>query len=341
MAIIIDNQTQQRCIMQAHHNFGRLHSSVNTFISDACISKVHAFIEWNKQHWLLRDVSTNGTWLNGKKLTGDQIAELNVGDVITFASQTGYSFEVYDTSPPCDCLIPIDHNSDAIQLEYFHLLPSKKSKKIILSFNNKTYSWWQELFDDNLKESLPLIELSDQEYLSIDGLTWQLQINRTVADTQQLRPNLTSLNELTFLFQTTLDEEITHIFMHSGEEKVDLLERSHHYLTLVLARQRAEDIRAGIDESEQGWIYSEILAKDLGLEPSHLNIQIYRIRKQFIDALNNACESSNIIERHGGKLRFASKHFCLIKGGKVEYDSRPNSHQIVEKSVNQALEHVG
>ena len=322
MAVLINKQTQQRCLLQSHHSFGRLKNSVNTFVADAYISKIHAFIEWNGQHWLLRDVSSNGTWLNGNKLGREKVVQLNVGDVLTFASKSGNAFEVHDTKAPCDCLIPIEHNSDAIELEYFHLLPSKKSHKILLRYNNQTYSWWQEIVDDNLNESIVPVELQNKDVLTIDGLKWQLQINSTLADTQILRPSVTSLNELTFLFQTSLDEESTHVFMQSGEQKLDLLVRNHHYLTLCLARQRAKDVNAGLANSEQGWVYSELLAKGLGVDANHLNILIYRIRKQFVEALNNTCETSNIIERNVGKIRLASTCFCIIKGDEVEYDTR-------------------
>ncbi len=339
MAILVNTQTQQHCLLQSHHSFGRFKSSVNTFVSEPVISKVHAFIEWHGEYWLLRDVSSNGTWLNDKKLAGDKVAQLNVGDTIAFASKSGYSFEVQDLKPPCDCLIPVEHNSEAIELEYFHLLPSKKSHNRVLSYNNKTTSWWQEILDDNFGESTVSSELNDQECLDIDGLIWQLKINRTLDDTQLLRPSVTSLDQLTFLFQTSLDEESTHVVMQSGEQHIDLLTRSHHYLTLCLARQRAKDMQAGLDDSEQGWVYAELLAKDLGFDASHLNIQIYRMRKQFVDALNNTCESSNIIERNAGKLRLASKFFRITKGDTLECDTRQFSHQEFDVNVNQYANH--
>jgi hypothetical protein len=334
MAVLMNKKTQQNCLLQSHHSFGRLKTSVNTFISDVYISKIHAFIEWNDEHWLLRDVSSNGTWVNGNKLTGDKALQLHAGDVIAFASKSGYTFEVLDVNPPCDCLVPVEHNSAAIELDYFHLIPSKKSHNMVLSYNNKTYSWWQEVLDDNLSKSVSANELNDQECLDIDGLTWQLQINRTIADTQLLRPNVASLDELTFLFQTSQDEESTHVFMQNGEESIDLLVRSHHYLTLCLARQRAKDMQENLDESEQGWVYAELLAKDLGLEANHLNIQIYRIRKQFVDALNNACESSNIIERNAGKLRLASKFFRVIKGDSLECDTSRFTNNMPDQSAS-------
>lgn len=333
MAVLIDNQTKNTQILQSHHSFGRLKSSVNTFVSDIYTSKIHAFIEWNEKHWLLRDVSSNGTWVNGHKIAPNKVEQLNAGDVIRFASKSGYAFEVLDVNSPCDCLVPIEHNSQAIELEYCHLLPCKKTQSMVLSYNNQTYSWWQEILDDNLNNSVKPFELNDKEYLNIDGLTWQLQINRTIEDTQLLRPSVTSLDELSFSFHTSLDEESTQLYMQSGEQNIDLFVRSHHYLSLCLARQRAKDIETGLKNSEQGWVYAEKLAKDLGLDASHLNIQIYRMRKQFIDALNNTCESSNIIERNAGKLRLASKFFCIIKGDEVECDTRHFSEQSIAQSV--------
>lgn len=326
MAVLRNTQTQQNCLLQSHHSFGRLQSSVNSFISDPYISKVHAFIEWNGNHWLLRDVSSNGTWVNGNKLVGDQTVHLKIDDVINFASKTGYSFTVTDVNSPCDYLVPINHSTDAIELEHFHLLPSQDHQNIVLSYNNQTYSWWQEIVTENFDQPMKIAELSDREYLDVDGLTWQLQINRSLDDTQQLRPSVTSLDQLTFLFKTSLDEESTQLVIQKSEDTIDLLERSHHYLTLCLARQRVLDMQNNLAETEQGWVYAELLAKNLGLEASHLNIHIYRIRKQFVDALNNTCESNNIIERKAGKLRLASKYFSIIKGDKVECDTRLKEH---------------
>lgn len=328
MAVLLNTQNQQRCLLQSHHSFGRLKESVNTCVLDPYVSKIHAFIEWNGQHWLLRDVSSNGTWLNDNKIAHDQLPQLKVGDTINLASKSGYGYQVLNINPPSDCLVPIEHASEAIELEPFHLLSKHNAPQLVLSYNRQTYSWWQEIVSDNFDQEESMIELSDREYLNIDGLTWQLRINQTMDDTFKLQPNIASLDELTFKFQTSLDEEATQITIHSNDQTIDLLIRSHHYLTLSLARQRAEDIKSGIDESEQGWVYAEELAKNLGLDASHINIQIYRIRKQFVDALSNAYDSSNIIERRVGKLRLAAKYFTIIKGDHTEFDtSQPNQYK--------------
>jgi len=328
MATLTNNQTQRKCILKAHHSFGRLKSSVDTFVPDPYISKVHAFIEWSGQHWLLRDVSTNGTWLNGNKASKEHPQELKVNDVISLASQPGNAYTVTDVKPPCDLLVPINHEDDAIELEYHHLLSCHGTPKMVLSYNNKTYSWWQEVLSNNLDDSAQATELSDNAQLHIDNLIWQLQVNRTIDDTCVLNPNIMSLNDITFNFDTSLDEETTQLTLGCSDNKYDLAIRSHHYLTLYLARQRAHDITQQLDDSEQGWVYAEVLAKELGLEANHLNIQIYRIRKQFADMLGEVCDSTAIIERKGGKLRLAAKRVMITKGGLLEFDATSWQHEV-------------
>ena len=167
----------------------------------------------NGEYWIMRDVSTNGVWLNGKKLTKNQVVLLHVNDVISFASVEGNSFQLSDVSAPCDLLVPIDHENDAIELQYFHLLSSQGAPKVVLSFNNQTYSWWQEVLTDNLNQSATSTELDDKEYLQVDGLTWQLQVNRTIDDTCILRPSIASIDDLTLEFHTSLDEESTQLLI--------------------------------------------------------------------------------------------------------------------------------
>ena len=94
--------------------------------------------------------------------------------------------------------------------------------------------------------------------------------------------------------------------------------RSHHYLTLNLARYRARDAQKGLDVSQQGWVYAEQLEKDLGIDSCYMNIQIHRARKQFADALEHLCDVRQLIERKAGKLRFGGTKFQILKGQQLE-----------------------
>ena len=75
---------------------------------------------------------------------------------------------------------------------------------------------------------------------------------------------------------------------------------------------------ANLDQTEQGWIYTDKLARDLGLAETHLNIQIHRARKQLVEGLNNEGEADTFIQRRGGKVRLGVDLFEVIKGSTFE-----------------------
>jgi hypothetical protein len=321
MAILRNKNTQEQFHLSAHHSFGRLKRSVNTVIASPEISKIHAVIEWNGQYWFLRDLSSNGTWYNGKRALKDQTIKLKAGDSLSFADKNAHEFELVNANKPCDILVAVGHDSDAIELAHYHLLPNQDKPEVILSFDVHTETWWQEILDDNSDSPAMSLVVDNGDTIEFAGQAWQMHVNRVIEETQQLFPAVASIDELKFEFKTSLDEETTQLKIEAAEQPIDLLVRSHHYLTLNLARKRAEDIQAGLDEYSQGWVYADMLAKDLGLDVCHLNIQIHRIRKQFVDALSNACDSKNLIERESGKLRFGGKAFRITKGLQLEFCS--------------------
>ena len=69
---------------------GKLKSKADILIDDKEISRVHAKIQKEGEDYYLYDLnSTNGTFLNGKRLGINEKAQLHVGDEITFAG-VGY-----------------------------------------------------------------------------------------------------------------------------------------------------------------------------------------------------------------------------------------------------------
>jgi hypothetical protein len=77
------------------------------------------------------------------------------------------------------------------------------------------------------------------------------------------------------------DEEHVELRVHAGASMFDLGERAHHYLLPILARRRLGDTAEGLVETSCGWVYQEDLAHDPTRAPSELNIDVFRIRKQF------------------------------------------------------------
>ncbi|RMG14055.1 MAG: FHA domain-containing protein [Planctomycetota bacterium] len=67
--------------LQAETSFGRM-SSVNVFLPDLKCSRNHMLILWDRGRWILMDLSSNGTWLNGQRVPRATDVELNSGDVV-------------------------------------------------------------------------------------------------------------------------------------------------------------------------------------------------------------------------------------------------------------------
>ncbi len=89
MGYILEMATRQRHPLRAHHTFGRGVEQVDTPVSDSRISRIHAALEWNGEHWCVRDLSRNGTWRNGMRLIAAESALLAVGDLLCFGDTDG------------------------------------------------------------------------------------------------------------------------------------------------------------------------------------------------------------------------------------------------------------
>ncbi len=317
MAFLDCAYENDRHYLKAHHVFGRLAKSANTVISNPEISKIHAIIEWNNHRWYLTDFSSNGTWINDSKVTKNIATPLKTGDIICFAARASTQFTVKDISPPSDLLMPYPSTAQqqAIALNPYNLFPNEEVPEISLFYENTIECWFLEHLLDKKHEKEAL---NHNDIVRFDGASWQLKVNEKLAETKQLVPNIVSLEELSFVFNVSQDEEATQLMLKTSDQSIDLKVRSHHYLTLILARKRIEDIQKGLQESHQGWLYSDDLSECLGLEQCHLNIQVHRARKQFSDNINNS-HLDQLFERQCGKIRLGSQYITINKGGISEF----------------------
>jgi hypothetical protein len=311
MAYLLDQSTNSCFPLAAHHTFGRLANSVNTHIDKPYISKLHAAIEWTGHHWCLKSLGLNGTLINGSSLNQGDSRDLNVGDVIHLADQGDPGFTVKDLSPPCDMLWPVDQSQGQLQpipLSRYHLLPDTQQPEIALYFDEPTQCWNLEAL--NRQDSQPR-KITDGDRLVFDGIIWQFMQVHIYGPTEAKSSR--QLNDYRFVFHLSLDEETTQLELHH-HQTLDLGIRTHHYLLLQLARHRAEDAARGLDNESQGWVYADQLGTELGLDSTHMNIQIFRARKQFADSLPDVLGQQSLIERRGGKLRFGCEKLTVYKG---------------------------
>src|SRR5262249_28056514 len=87
------------------------------------------------------------------------------------------------------------------------------------------------------------------------------------------------------VLRLSLDEEHASLEVRDGGARTDLGERSHHYCLATLARRRRADQERGLEPGAQGWLGSTELSRMLGMEATHLNMQIFRAREQLMTAL--------------------------------------------------------
>ncbi|MCF2857945.1 FHA domain-containing protein [Pseudoalteromonas sp. SMS1] len=301
--------------LKAFHRFGRLTYSVDTQVSGVEISRIHAVIEHNGEHWELRDLSKNGVWMNGQRIAYNQAIALKVDDEITFSEMHPQTFIVDSISPPKDLLIPTNHEQpdDVIPLEKYHFLPSESDPEIVVFYDNERMCWCYEHL-----ESGNIVALTDSDNLSVANELWYLFQVEAASQEATMPIESAHQSSLEFLFDISLDEEITELKVNHNGASLDFDVRTHHYLTALLARYKARDEAAVEDELERGWVSVSQLSKDLGISESHINIQIHRARKQFVDLVNDKSLAEKIIERKRGRVRFGGKHFTIKKGSQTE-----------------------
>jgi pSer/pThr/pTyr-binding forkhead associated (FHA) protein len=323
MAYLSNHQTQNRCYLYAHHSFGRFAYSVDTLLTNPCVSKMHAVVEWKNDIWVIRDLSSNGTWLNQNQLTKEEPLPLKIGDIIRFSDKEQLSFQVEDLSPPSDMLLPITHSNAnqhdaaraAITLQHYHLLPNDQSPEIALISNQLTGQWYIEYVNEpHLEPRL----LQENDVIEYNNQHWKLQLSHLEDSTELNTAPQLEIEDLLCIFELSLNEEITKLKVKSPQKITNLHTRSHHYLMLSLARYRVEDAEKGLPSTEQGWVHTDRLLRDLGVDMAHLNIQIHRSRKQFADMLTNVHNADNVIERQLRQVRFACPAFEIYKGHQLE-----------------------
>ncbi|GKW54387.1 phosphopeptide-binding protein [Pseudoalteromonas sp. NCCP-2140] len=314
MAVLICKDSGKSIYLRDFHRFGRLAHSVDTLLNYPEVTRIHAVIEWVEPHWYIRDLSKNGVWLNGKKLEKQTKSLLSLHDNISFSEVSKVEYQLVSIEPPKDLLLPVGNDSlDVIELERYHFLPNNQDPKIIVYFDPNKYTWCYENTDDH-----QLMTLEDSDIITIDAQQWQLFKAEMTSqeNTVDLSPPA-STDDIEFIFSLSLDEEQTELKVKHNDELQDFDVRSHHYLTVLLARYKLADIKNHFAPEVQGWVQVKKLARDLGINECHVNIQIHRARKQFIESFN-FMSADTLIERKRGKVRFGGEHYVIYKGQACE-----------------------
>jgi len=308
MATLLNTKSNKLTILRNQHIFGRHSGSSNTLLDNPEASRLHASIFWNGSFWLIQDTSSNGTFINNEVIITGIKRRLKIGDSVRFGALNAYPWVFNNDDAPKSMLVPIKSSSAApVELEGIMVLPNENSPEITL-YQAKNGEWVCE-------NEAGVTSLESGVKVSTNDNSWYF-VNADTFDStkkaEQTDGNI--LASINLNFTVSKNEEHVSLCILFENKPIDLGERTHHYLLLILARKRMADHQSGLEDSEQGWIDKSLLSQQTGLDENYINIQIYRFRKQLIKAIPSAMQLIQIIERRRGELRFALKS-VEINGG--------------------------
>jgi hypothetical protein len=260
-------------------------------LSSTLASSVHASLRWTSKGWTLKDLgSTNGSYLNGRRLEPGRTQLLSAGDVIAFGA-LDLSWVLQDDHPPVPTVIA----DDGMQVSGLDLIAIPSPDEPVVTLYLMADGSWHAEGPDQSSESI-----SDGAELNVAGKRWRCFFPTLIAETDVTQQHDVSTVHLNF--GVSRDEEHVELTATTSDTTINLGVRANNYLLLTLARQRAEDRQAGLEESEQGWVHQDTLAQALRTDPEAINVDVFRIRKRFGQHYRNA---ARIIERRPrtGQLR--------------------------------------
>ena len=308
MGAVVNEHTGERVELRGIHLFGRGASS-HTRLPDKIISSVHAQLRWENERWAILDVSRNGTFLNGSRLTKDDYTPLESGQKLCFATTDGPLWQLVDVSKPTPVLLPVSTQAEPIRFERSLLLPGTDSAAgSILPVGEG--GWMLETLEQ-------VHYFRDGDRLVIAEVEYVFQDNQASELTEIFEPNLAG-GSIRVAFHLSTDEEHTQVRLSLGDAQLDLGERGHHYLLATLARKRLADAAAGIDPTAQGWLECEAVATMLGIDVQHVNVHIFRARQQIAKLAPSHNQLVNIVERRRGGVRLAALPFAIYRGSNLE-----------------------
>lgn len=308
MAVFRNPRTDKRVLLRSLHMFGR-HPSCHTVLPHAEISAMHAVVRWNVARWEILDRSRNGTIVDGQRLGVNEWLTLCGARAVWMGECDDTQWFVEDLSPPADCVFPLGGPEPAIVFEAEGTFLPHRTRPSLLVYRQA---------DDWIAESPKgATTLLDGARIMLGDREWQVVLNPSLAQTSESRCRKASL-PLVLHFSLSQNEEHAILQVESEAGAIELGERVHHYALATLARLRLGDARRGVCATEQGWVYNEELTRMLGVDPSYVNIQVFRAKQQLALALPRDAAALTLIERRRGKLRLGDVAFTVRRGKVLE-----------------------
>lgn len=288
MAVLVKHPDGPRATLLSRHLVGRSRLA-DLRMSEPTVSGEHAVLGWTGHAWELHDLgSRNGTIVDGRKLAPGERVAVARGTAIAFGGPDN-AWRLTDDSAPtliaefADGGEPLSARNDLLAL------PSEECPEAVV-YRDAAGEWLLEHAGETLR---PV----DRQRIRVGGREAVLRVPDPIAPTWDTSSTAPHLSSVTLRFSVSRDEEYVALAALAGRASIDLGARAHHAVLLMLARSRLADRDggAGVPESSEGWVYQDELADKLAMDETHLNVAVFRCRRQFAEA--GIVGAASIVER--------------------------------------------
>jgi hypothetical protein len=303
MASIRESATGKTLPLEPDHVVGRALTCALR-LAPPYVSAQQTLLRWTGDRWCARDLgSSNGTFVDGVRIAAGEEYPLQRGSRVAFGD-LGADWELVDDGPPQVMAIPLDGGTPLIIDDELLALPSADDPQATI-YRGLTDDWLLEQHDESV------MLLRHFVVFACAGRMWRFCCGQTVGRTTRasLSPIEMRLDHMELIFSVSLDEEHVGLQVRCGGRSIDMGVRAHHYLLLTLARQRIRDAQAGLPEASCGWIDREDVAHDPRMASPQLNVDVFRIRRQFAD--KGVVDAATLVERRPRQLRIGTGRISI------------------------------
>lgn len=302
MGVLLNNATGQIRLLEQDHSVGR--GAINALcIEERYVSHQHALVRWNADGWEVKDLgSRNGTFINNQRLVPGEAHKLEIGDHVWFGKQE-QEWELTNGDEPAVMVVPDDRSAPLIADGELLAVPSPQSPEATL-YRTADAAWF-------LEQKLSVNRIEDQQTFVAGAKTWKFCCPKLSWPTALATSSL-EVKHLRLVFSVSRDEEHVEVQGSCGSRRLSFGDRGHNYLLLILARQRLADQSGGLLDVACGWCDHDDVLYDPTVTPQQLNIDVFRIRKQFAAA--GIQDAAAIIERRPRtrQLRIGVSNLAVI-----------------------------
>lgn len=292
MAILAKHPEGPHARLLSRHVVGRSRVA-DLRMTDPTVSGEHAVLRWTGREWELHDLgSRNGTSVDGRRLASGERVTIGLGAVISFG-QADNAWRLADDAPPTIMAMLDDSDEPLIARNDLLALPSDDEPEAVV-YRDAGGNWV-------IEQGGEAARVADRTTVRAAGRDYVLRVPDVIAPTWDSSSPAPHLATMTLRFQVSRDEEYVALTAQSDHHTIDLGARAHHAVLLTLARSRLEDRKArqaqsgGPPDSSEGWVYQDVLADQLAIDETHLNVAVFRCRRQLAEA--GIVGAASIIER--------------------------------------------